>query len=172
MDQYNSVVTTFGFSDGLTSMYDDRRERQTLILLFQSTNGAAWNDTSKWNSNASISDWYHVTCRDRHVVKVALEDNGLSGFFPPIFGLTHLRELSFAGNDLTGPVPWQLLVTAIPTLKTLDLSRNKFTGPVDWDIIFNTLDGLQFFNICNNQFEGEHFNFVLNLLVFKNKRPN
>eukprot|EP00568_Trieres_chinensis_P008314 CAMPEP_0183305898 /NCGR_PEP_ID=MMETSP0160_2-20130417/10495_1 /TAXON_ID=2839 ORGANISM="Odontella Sinensis, Strain Grunow 1884" /NCGR_SAMPLE_ID=MMETSP0160_2 /ASSEMBLY_ACC=CAM_ASM_000250 /LENGTH=282 /DNA_ID=CAMNT_0025469175 /DNA_START=83 /DNA_END=931 /DNA_ORIENTATION=- len=54
----------------------------------------------------------------------------LTGTLPPYPDLVHLRELYVDGNDLSGPIPSDLLANSVETSKlmSLGLTHNRFSG--------------------------------------------
>ncbi|GLU11751.1 hypothetical protein SLE2022_284750 [Rubroshorea leprosula] len=77
----------------------------------------------------------------------------LKGQFPR--GITEcfsLTGLDFSNNELTGPIPTEILHT-LPYVTTLDLSCNKFSGEIP-----KSLGNCSFLNILkldNNQLTGQ-----------------
>jgi len=72
-------------------------ERDALIALYNSTNGADWGQDTGWMGPAgSECDWYGVDCYflDTNVESVVLDANNLVGTLPG--GLEHLTQLRLA----------------------------------------------------------------------------
>src|SRR5687768_579906 len=104
-------------------------ERAALVDLYQSTNGAGWDENAKWLSNEPECTWYGVTCDETqsNVIDLALYYNNLDGTLPPSIGnLSKVRSLQFAGNQLRGEVPASL--GALKQLEILYLDDNQLEG--------------------------------------------
>ena len=54
-------------------------DKEALIALYNSTNGAQWSDNTKWLTDAPVGEWYGVTVEGGRVVKLELENNNLQG---------------------------------------------------------------------------------------------
>ncbi|MBW2735975.1 MAG: hypothetical protein JRH20_26620, partial [Deltaproteobacteria bacterium] len=81
-------------------------ECQTLVTLYNETNGSDWTDASGWLATATPCSWNGVTCDAGHVSRIGLDYNVLTGSIPPeLSNLVHLLSLSLTGNQLTGPIP-------------------------------------------------------------------
>ncbi|PKV51938.1 Leucine-rich repeat (LRR) protein [Aquimarina sp. MAR_2010_214] len=157
-------------------------ERQALIDLYTSTNGANWTNTTANNKpwlindpNSSVVDWYGVTLVGDKVTGLKLDSNNLVGTIPnSISDLLVLESLSLVGNTLSGNIP--TTIGNLVNLKVLSLGRNKLTGSIpisisglsnltDLSLLINKLSGpipselgsllnLKVIHIGHNQFEG------------------
>ena len=69
-------------------------EREALVALYNSTDGANWENNTNWLEGDPCSNlWFGVTCDDSGttVMDISLEVNQLSGPIPPELGeLTNL----------------------------------------------------------------------------------
>ncbi|HEY5668429.1 MAG TPA: hypothetical protein VIS10_00445, partial [Anaerolineales bacterium] len=55
-------------------------ERDTLMALYNSTNGDFWTNNTGWNTSAPHCGWYGVTCDGSgNVTQLVLSSNNLSG---------------------------------------------------------------------------------------------
>lgn len=55
-------------------------DRDVLVALFFSTDGARWNSKRNWNTDAELSQWHGVEVDDENrVVTLALIANNLRG---------------------------------------------------------------------------------------------
>lgn len=55
-------------------------DRDTLVALFRSTDGANWTLNSGWDTDADLSQWYGVKVNDEgRVVRLSLGGNNLRG---------------------------------------------------------------------------------------------
>lgn len=80
-----------------------------------------------------------------------LAQNCLTGSIPSQWATMKLVELSFMGNNLSGPFP--KVLTNITTLRNLSIEGNKFSGPIPPEI--GKLIHLQKLMLCSNAFTGE-----------------
>ncbi len=83
-------------------------ERDALIALYNSTDGANWGQNSNWlGAVGTECTWAEVTCAGGHVVtSLNLRSNQLSGSIPPELGnLSSLMGLSLDSNELSGVIP-------------------------------------------------------------------
>ena len=83
-------------------------ERQVLLNLYNSTNGANWINKTGWNGPSGTEcKWNGIWCNtnESHVTAIALYFNNLVGTLPSISGLTALEAFQVDGNQLTGTVP-------------------------------------------------------------------
>ena len=84
------VLAPFGASAAIPDV-----ERQVLLDLYSSTNGANWMDNTGWGDAVGTEcTWFGVTCDDSglHVIGIALDSNSLIGTLPSLDGLTHLES--------------------------------------------------------------------------------
>ena len=106
-------------------------ERDALVSLFFSANGANW--AIPWDvssaSDPCLDEWYGVACdRQGHVRTLELVSNNLVGTLASSFGrLPKLRTLNLSQNQLTGQLPSSF--SSLTRLKTIDISANHFIGP-------------------------------------------
>ena len=117
-----------------------QRDRVALIALYEATDGANWDDSTGWLSDAPLGDWYGITTdiNSGRVVKLSLSRNNLRGELPADLGrLDHLERLDLPNNELSGPLPakWSQL----SNLGVLGLSGNKLSGPLPaaWSCLGN-----------------------------------
>lgn len=82
------------------------QERQALVAIFESTQGAEWANNSNWlGPEGSEGDWAGVVVEAGHVVELHLGSNLLDGPLPPQIGdLTHLRVLDLAAQRTFSPI--------------------------------------------------------------------
>lgn len=106
---------------------------------------------------------------------IFINDNSFNQYLPENFGSTPARYLTFARNQLTGPIPRSIgnasktltevlflgnkfegcLPYEIGYLKkavVFDVSQNFLTGPIPYS--FACLEKIQFLNLANNKFYG------------------
>ncbi|MFD2561875.1 leucine-rich repeat domain-containing protein [Aquimarina rubra] len=161
------VVDTCGVSES---------EKQALIDLYNSTDGANWTNNTNWLTDAPVCDWYGVTVRDAKIVWLDLNGNNLTGeisdsiynleyleilrlysnslsgnISPNIRKLVNLQFLHLRSNILSGEIPNEIF--QIPTITRIDLGRNNFEGFIDEEIL--NLSGLTDLRLNDNKFRGE-----------------
>ena len=79
-------------------------EKEALVALYNSTNGASWNTT--WDLEAPINTWHGVTVQDSKVVGLNLSFNNLKGQLPTEIGnLIHLKSINLGFNKINGTLP-------------------------------------------------------------------
>ena len=106
-------------------------ECETLVALYNSTNGPNWSDSpaNGWNVTQSPCSWTGVTCSEgnpQHVSGIVRVEMQLAGAIPDLTALDRLEELSLAGNQLGGSIP-----TTFPaSLMSLELGGNYLRGNI------------------------------------------
>jgi hypothetical protein len=90
-------------------------ECQALIALYESTDGANWDNNDGWNDTSTPCNddddggWYGVTCVSEQVTRLYLYSNELNGEIPPELGdLSGLERLLLFDNALSGVIPPEL----------------------------------------------------------------
>ncbi|MDO4184962.1 MAG: M64 family metallopeptidase [Bacteroidales bacterium] len=105
------------------------REREALMDLYNSTDGANWKNNENWGSDKPLSEWYGVGTDRGHVRYLSLYDNGLKGTIPESIGLlTNLADLHLGNNQLSGSIPES--VVSLVNLEYLYLSDNQLSGSI------------------------------------------
>ncbi|OQY54070.1 MAG: hypothetical protein DRR08_14725 [Candidatus Parabeggiatoa sp. nov. 2] len=123
-------------------------ECESLLQLYQSTNGANWEQNKGWNVTNTPCDWVGVTCDKAGVIWLVLSQNNLTGTLPNFRGLPQLQTLALNNNQLTGAIPD---FSGLPKLQTLKLNQNKLTGAIP---DFSGLPQLQTLELYHNQLTG------------------
>ena len=128
-------------------------QRDALIALYNSTNGAGWTNSTNWLGAAGTEcTWYGVTCdaTGTTVTKLELPQNHLVGTLPPttlgsLSGLLVLN-LAYNYNGLTGSIPSDL--GSLTNLQVLNLHYDYYlTGTIP-DL--SALTSLQVLDLGNN----------------------
>lgn len=144
-----------GISDGGTFCQNQSVlawERDALVALYNSTNGANWQSNDNWLiGDPCQNSWYGVTCRKLEeweaeedggftIVRLELDRNSLAGSIPESLGnLTNLEELYLDSNKLTGLIPESL--GYLEFLWSINLGWNGLqTENADLDSFLDALD--------------------------------
>jgi len=151
-------------------------ERDGLMAIYDSTDGANWGTNTDWNTTSDPCSWFGVSCDDdNNIIGLGLTENNLTGSIPSeIENLTHLVEFDLSYNKLVGNIPSQIgllsqleilylnaneLTGTIPVeigslslLKEIDLEWNKFEGSIPTE--FGDLENLIFLDFADNNLTG------------------
>ena len=101
---------------------------ETLLAIYQNTNGLAWKVHENWNTTNEPRDFaLVVTNNEGNVVELNLGGNRLQGSLPDLSSLSSLEKLNLYANQLTGPIP---ALTNLTALKMLNLRNNQFNGAI------------------------------------------
>ena len=128
-------------------------DRDTLVALYNATDGENWTNNHNWLSNAPLAQWYGVTTDSGDRVTVlGLRYNQLSGEIPPELGnLSNLTNLDLELNQLSGEIPPEL--GNLSNLKYLYLGNNQLRGEIPPEL--GNLSDLEWLTIDLNQLSGE-----------------
>lgn len=103
-------------------------QRNALIALYNSTDGANWTNDTNWLS-ADVATWNGVVTTGCDVTELNLQFNNLVGTLPPEIGdLTALTTLRVSSNQLSGVLPNE--ITNLTNLEYLFINNNNLTGPL------------------------------------------
>ena len=127
-------------------------ERDVLLALYTSTNGANWTDKTGWNGTSGTEcGWFGITCDSSStaIVNINLSSNNLTGTLPlSLNSLTRLQSVDFSQNRLTGSIP---VLSGLTNLSTFNVSGNQLTGSIP---SLTGLSGLAHFACSVNQLSG------------------
>ncbi|WP_300026246.1 leucine-rich repeat domain-containing protein, partial [uncultured Maribacter sp.] len=133
-------------------------DRNALIALYNSTDGASWQ--RPWDLNKSMYSWDGITTNDAgRVTKIKLRANNLIGFLPPEIGdleelLTlDLTKNGFQGqleNSISGIIPSEL--GNLIQLKEIYLNNFEISGNIPPEI--GQMSGLERLFLNNNNLTG------------------
>ena len=128
-------------------------DRDTLVALYNATDGENWTNNHNWLSNAPLAQWYGVTTDSGgRVTVLGLRYNQLSGEIPPELGnLSNLTNLDLDLNQLSGEIPAQL--SNLSNLMYLNLGSNQLRGEIPPEL--GNLSDLEWLTIDLNQLSGE-----------------
>lgn len=137
----------------------------SLIDLYNSTNGNEWTNSTNWlDTSQPLSNWFGVTLTNNRVTNINLRNNNLSGTIPATLNnLTELKFIDIAINSITGEIPEEL--GSISGLEWLDLAVNQLTGNIPNTL--TNLTELSRLSVASNQLNGSIPDFTnQNLFVF------
>lgn len=126
-------------------------ERTVLTELYNSANGANWNNKTGWNGAVGTEcDWHGVSCdvTGSNVATINLAANNLVGTLPSLSGLTALSHFYVYNNQLTGSIP---TLSGLTALQFFVVEDNQLTGSIP---SLSGLTALQDFDVNNNQLTG------------------
>jgi len=160
-----AYILLFVFSCYSSSAFADvsQVERDALMALYSSTDGANWKNASwnGWGTKPNVCEtssfkgdgWVGVTCNTEatHVIKLSLSNNRLTGPIPDSIGdLTYLETLYLHGNALSGVIPSS--IGNLTALTKINLSQNQLTGTIPSEL-GNITQLIELF-LDYNQFSG------------------
>lgn len=126
-------------------------ECETLVALYNSTNGTGWFDSSNWLTGVPVESRHGVETTLGSVSAVGLNNNNLNGTFSPeIVNLMNLQRLSLRWNQLNSALPHD--VGNLASLKTLCLTSNQLTCSIPNSL--GNMTSLLQFDLSGNQFTG------------------
>jgi len=127
-------------------------ERNALIKLYNSTDGANWKNNAGWLGAAGTEcDWYGITCSSGSVSIIRLNTNFLSGSIPSeLINLTNLTYLNVFDNSLSGNIPSEL--GSLKNLTYLSLNNNSLSGSIPPEL--GNLTKLRILNLDDNFLTG------------------
>ncbi len=105
-------------------------DRETLIALYNATDGPNWKSNDRWLTDFQIGEWKGVGTDDNgRVTTLSFGPNQMSGDIPPELGnLASLTWLVLDENGLTGEIPPEL--AKLGNLEYLDIRETRLTGCV------------------------------------------
>ncbi len=121
---------------------------QTLVDLYENTDGDNWANKDGWNVSNTPCSWYGVECTDGNLTKISLENNSLNGTIPDLSNLTELMDLRLFSNELTGNIPE---LNALTKLEILFLNDNQLNDTIPQ---LDNLTALQRVYLSHNQLSG------------------
>lgn len=106
-------------------------DRQALIALYNSTNGAGWQNKTGWIVPGAPGDnpcsWYGITCGGGRVTELDMSYNLLTGYIPSaINNLSRLTKLNLSHNSLNSTYSASPNLSGIPSSAVVDISYNNF----------------------------------------------
>ena len=126
---------------------------EALKALYQSTNGAKWNNNTGWLKGDPCGNpfWWGVYCIDGRVLQINLVYNGLSGHLPAeLAKASALQVFRGYSNLLQGSIPPEIL--SMPSLQIFDVNTNYLTGNLPSKI---SMANLTYLSLYGNQLNGK-----------------
>ncbi len=128
-------------------------EYKALYSLFKATSGRNWHNNANWDltkpASAVNSNWYGLTVKDGHVIKIKLSKNNLIGFIPKeIENFKYLQALDLSNNELYGGL--HKVIGNLKKLQILQLDSNQLSGSIPPEI--GNLKSLEILNLSYNGF--------------------
>ncbi|TGN99809.1 hypothetical protein PN36_33350, partial [Candidatus Thiomargarita nelsonii] len=106
-----------------------KKECQALIALYETTDGANWENNTGWNVTNTPCSWNGVTCRKKHVTGLSLGNNNLKGSLEAeFFKLKKLESLVLSDNELNGTSLKNF--KKLKNLETLSLNNCQLSGKI------------------------------------------
>ena len=123
-----------------------------LAALYDSTNGAGWQDRTNWLSSRPLGEWEGVSTNSLgRVNDLELSWNRLNGTIPAEIGnLTFLSSLYLYVNQLSGSIPPEL--GNLSNLIYLELNSNRLSGQIPSEL--GNLSRLERLWLHSNQLSG------------------
>ena len=122
-----------------------------LVDLYESTNGAEWNNNTNWLENEDVSTWSGISVSDGHVTLVEMYGNNLVGDLPAsITNLSYLSELCLTANEVSGSIPQS--ISNMTALEKLSLDHNQLSGTIPEELAL--LPNLVKISLGDNQLSG------------------
>ena len=98
-------------------------ECETLLELYNSTDGENWDNSSDWNITNTPCSWYGVDCGGgNQVIALRLPANGLKGNITDLSALQNMWSLQLSQNRLTGNIAW---LSQLTNLQSVELQENR-----------------------------------------------
>ncbi len=151
------ILITFAIICGtITTAQVPQIERDALMALFNSTDGANWIDNTNWGSGNPVSTWFGIVVEDiagtDHVTELNMEFNNLVGTIPPEIGnLSEINRLIFWSNELTGIIPPAL--GNCLKMKVISLEDNNLSGGIPLELA--NWNQLEHFWLNDNNLSGD-----------------
>ena len=117
--------------EDISGPYCNESDAGVLNLLYESSGGPDWTNSTGWLETPALNEWYGVTADALgRVVTLDLTRNGLAGQLPAnLSELAYMTELRIAHNtELSGRLPLSL---ADLSLRALHYDGTELCAPVD-----------------------------------------
>ena len=127
-----------------------QNERDALVALYNSTDGANWTDNTGWlGAVGTECSWFGITCANGSITRLYLTNNNLAGSLPSLSAFKNIEFLNFdSNNQLTELLP---NLSGLTKLSGADFYGAQFSGNIP---NFSNLPNLSYLNLGNNILEG------------------
>ncbi|OFX18751.1 MAG: hypothetical protein A2041_12640 [Bacteroidetes bacterium GWA2_31_9b] len=128
------------------SSFVSETDSLALVALFNSTNGANWNNNTNWLTG-HVHSWFGIQVGEGNVISIVLYGNNLEGVISSELGnLSNIEIIDLDMNKLSGSLPAEL--GNLSTLKELYLDDNLLTGsiPIEFGNLTSIIDIYIFYN--------------------------
>ncbi|MFK5970007.1 MAG: hypothetical protein QM487_07825 [Candidatus Marithrix sp.] len=122
---------------------------ETLLQIYQTTNGDSWVNNTNWNGEDPNNFALITTNTTGNVLELKLNDNGLTGYLPNLSSLTETTQLILHSNKIAGNVP---NLSNLINLTHVNLRNNQFSGSIP---DFSGLAKLEKLSLYHNQLCGQ-----------------
>lgn len=114
-----SFVTWLKRIETVSGPYCNEADMKVLDLLYQTSGGPSWTNSTGWLETPALEEWYGVTANALgRVVALDLARNGLVGELPASLGdLTEMTALRVEDNSLAGRLPLSLARLSLVELR-------------------------------------------------------
>jgi len=158
------IATVCVLFSGPSSSQVNSKDSLALVDLYNSTNGANWNNHTNWLTLNPVSTWYGVTVGNGRVTRLTLGPppygNNLNGTVPSSLGkLSMLTCLDLSFNKLSDTIPSSL--GNLILLDTLNFWTNSLTGRIPSSL--KNLSNLGYIALGFNQLSGAFPSWLGNL---------
>ncbi|MFL0354521.1 immunoglobulin domain-containing protein [Xanthomarina sp. GH4-25] len=114
----------FNFQQSILAQTVPQSEKDALIALYNSTDGANWANNTNWNTAEPVSTWAGITVVNNHVTRIDKNRGNLVGTLPiELQNLPYLEHLQLSRNNLSGTVPD---LTGLANLNFFNINLNDF----------------------------------------------
>ena len=146
------VSASVGTLEATASVTVKIAHRWALLEFYRALGGDGWHSNTNWGSGQPLDRWFGVTTdAEGNVTRLGLASNNLTGPIPPeLVHLQSLWELSLPRNGLTGSIPPEL--GNLTELGYLHLRYNRLAGPIPPEL--GNLTELEYLDLGYNELTG------------------
>ena len=151
------IYSSLTFTNCAAQTQIPEAECDTLVALYNSTNGVGWTDSTDWLQTDTPCTWYGVTCSAGHVTGLDLAFNNLVGTIPSELGNLANLQVLYLGVPEAIAINPEVHSTAIELgnladLHNLQATSNHLSGVIPPEL--GNLTSLQYLVLSGNQLIG------------------